>query len=102
MQTHSDSDANGFFNRLNARAAEMVRAGKSKITAGAEGEQPLAEWDHEGIRVTHMPPDEQGILRISIGGGVIQCPFKYATFRGDRGLCISLLKQAIAALEHNE
>lgn len=102
MQTHSDADSSAFLNRLTERADQMVRDGKSKITAGAEGETPLAEWDHNGIRVTHMPPDEQGILRISIGGGVIQCPFKYATFRGDRGLCISLLKQAIAALEHSE
>ena len=69
-QTHEDrTHGTEFLRRLTQRADDMVRDKQSENTAGKEGEEPLAEWKHKGVSVRHMPDDEQGILRISIGGG---------------------------------
>ncbi len=100
MQTHEDeTHRTEFMRRLTQRADGMVRDKQSEITAGTEGEEPLAEWKHKGVGVRHMPDDEQGILRISIGGGDTPVPLNYCVFRGSVGPCIDLLEKAIAALK---
>ncbi len=100
MQTHEDTaHRTEFLERLTRRADEMVRDKKSEITAGKEGEEPLAEWNHAGVGVRHMPDDEQDILRISIGGGATPLPLNYCVIRGTVGKCIDLLEMAIVALK---
>jgi len=100
MQTHEDMQhQNEFFARLKQRAAEMERGKQSEITAGKEGEEELAVWSSNGVQCRHLPPDEQGILRISIGGGQTPIPLNYCVVRGDLGQVIDLLKQAITALK---
>lgn len=103
MQTHDDADytfRNEWLKSLEEKADRMVAEGKSKITGGDEGEQPLAEWEYKGVACRHMPPDEHGILRISIGGGT-ETPVEvnYCVFRGNRGHCIDLLRKALKAME---
>jgi hypothetical protein len=100
MDTHQDSShvSQEFMRRLQGRASEMVERGESQITGGKPGEQPLAEWDYAGVGVRHMPEDEQGIIRISIGGGDTPVPLDYCVIRGDIGKCIDLLRRAERAL----
>ena len=110
MQTHEDSDfiqhlRHDFMDRLQQRADQCVKDKSSEITGGKEGEKPLAVWRHKGMQVTHRPDDEQGILRISIGGivevplhGKLPVHFEYCVIRGSVGQCIDLLERAIAAL----
>ena len=100
MQTHRDDQhINEFMDRLRLRAAGMVKDKASEITAGKEGEKPLAEWQSNGVGVRHLPPDEQNILRISIGGGNTPANINYCVFRGDHGACVDLLRKALAAME---
>lgn len=100
MQTHEDmSHQNNFINELRRRAKESIEKGDGKITAGSSGEKPIAKWEHNGMQVVIRPDDPQGILRISIGGGVEIVPLNYCTIRGDIGKCIALLELAIAALK---
>ena len=102
MQTHDDGQHNirsEFMERLRARAHESQTIGASTITSGSIGEVPLAKWKHRGIHVTHMPDDEQGILRISVGGGNnTPVVLNYCTIRGSVGECIELLERTIKAL----
>lgn len=99
MQTHEDSDARRFVDRLEKRAEEAKQRGDGQITAGMQGEPILAKWDANGVQVVVRPDDPQGILRISIGGGHdLPVNLNYCTIRGDVGKCISLLEKAIAAL----
>jgi hypothetical protein len=103
MQTHEDMNHNykEFLKRLEKRAANMVRDKQSEITAGKEDENPLAVWKSHGIQCVHMPDDEQGILRISVGGGnEMPISFNYCTIRGGVGPCIALLERAIKALRN--
>jgi len=104
MQTHSNHDTKGLFiEQLQARAEASKRHSDGTITAGKPGEKELGRWEHGGIQVVHRPDDEQGILRISIGGGHdTPVNLNYCTFRGDRGKCIDLLKKALKALRHGE
>ena len=95
MQTHEDRSV--FLEKLHQRASEMTRNKESEITAGRDGEEPLAKWKHGGVSVCHMPEDEQGILRISVGGSDV-VPLNYCVIRGDLGRCIDLLEKAIKAL----
>lgn len=103
MQTHEDMAhinlESAFLKKLKQRATEAENRGDGTITAGKPGEVALAVWDYGTMRVRHMPPDEQGILRISIGGGHTPIPLDYCTFRGDRGQCIALLEKALEALK---
>jgi hypothetical protein len=105
MQTHDDRDyithfRDEWLKSLDEKADRMKAAGQSKITGGEEGEQPLAEWQHKGVTCRHMPPDEHGILRISIGGGTeTPVDVNYCVFRGNRGHCIDLLRKALRAME---
>ena len=112
MQTHDDRSHNpiidsipreseeDFMGRLRDRADEAMRAGSSTITAGKEGEQALEKWKANGVHVQRLPEDEQGVLRISIGGGPnLPVALNYCSFRGNRRHCLHLLKKAVAALE---
>jgi len=104
MQTHDDRDARlpGWLDSLREKADAMIAVGESQITAGKPGEKPLVEYVRAGVRVTQLPDDEHGILRLSIGGHPA-APFDtaYLVFRGDRGQCQSLLRRALKALEYS-
>ena len=106
MQTHDDKDAMEakfreeiFLKKLEERAGKMKERKMSEITAGKENEPIIAQWRAHGMQVTVRPDDEQGILRISVGGGdKTPVPLNYCTVRGDIGACIKLLERAIRAL----
>lgn len=105
MQTHDDNDfrekmIESFdMQRLKDRAAKMEREGLSQIASGKRGEQALAKYDAQGVHVRKMPDDEQGILRISIGGGIPSVNVNYCTYRGDRQRCIEMIEKALGALK---
>jgi len=101
MQTHDDRDfRREWLDSLEEKANRMHANGESKITGGDEGEKPLSEWQHKTVHVRHMPPDEHGILRISVGGGTdTPIQLNYCVFRGNRGHCIDLLRKALKAME---
>ena len=101
MQTHEDADfKNEWLKSLEEKANRMHAAGESKITGGDKGEEALSEWQFKSVHVRHMPPDEHGILRISVGGGTdTPIELNYCTFRGNRGHCIDLLRKALKAME---
>jgi hypothetical protein len=112
MNSHLDSDsdtrgrafrkevAQQFMDELEGRAEKIKSMEKSKITGGADGESIIAEWQHFGVGVRQLPPDPQGILRVSIGGGKnLPVSINYCVFRGERGACIDLLRKALKALE---
>jgi len=101
MQSHDDRDfRDDWLDSLKHKADSMMAEKKSEITGGQEGEQPLAEWKGKGVFVRHMPPDEHGILRISLDGGEeTPIPLNYCVFRGNRGHCIDLLRKALKVME---
>jgi hypothetical protein len=99
MQTHADQDRRDWLRSLEQKANRMQAAGHSVIAGGKEGEETLAEWESGGVGVVQRPPDEHGILRISIGGGETPVPLNYCVFRGEHGACVDLLRKALAALE---
>jgi len=100
MQTHRDRDAyRPWIKSLEDKAEKMQAAGESQITAGKPDEQILDQWKWNGVYVRQLPPDEHGILRISIGGGDTPSPLNYLVFRGDHGECVDLLRKALKALE---
>jgi len=100
MQTHSDSDfRRDWLKSLEEKAELMKSKGESKITAGEEGEEVLAEWKSHKVSVRHLPEDEHGILRISIGESEEPLPLAYCVFRGNHGACCNLLRKALAAME---
>lgn len=103
MRTHSDGDSRraSFMESLQKRAKEAIDKGDGKITAGITGEEIVCRWSHGGIEVVQRPDDPQGILRISIGGGVDIVPLDYCTIRGDVGKCIAILERAINALRNS-
>jgi hypothetical protein len=106
-QTHDDADftplaedsINTWLESLQGKADDMQREGLSQITAGKPDEPTLAEWQAHGVGVRQLPADEHGILRISVGGGDTPVNVNYCAFRGNLGECVSLLHQAIRALE---
>ena len=98
--THENSShqTSEFMKELKRRSDEM--RGRSTIAAGTEEEKPLAAWKSNEMQVVHMPPDPQGIARISIGGGhSTPVNLDYCTIRGSVGECIMLLERAIEALK---
>ena len=100
MQSHEDrSHSNEFMKRLMERAEKCVKEKSSQIAGGREGEGVLDEWGANTFHVKQLPDDEQGILRISIGGGSEVVPLDYCVFRGDRLACLNLLRKAVKALE---
>ena len=107
MQTHDnydarpnipEKDAKKWLASLKERAAEMESSGQSTIAAGEPGDAAIAEWQYGTVTVRHMPEDQRGVLRISIGGGPTPVNVDYCTFRGDREACISLLSKALNAM----
>ncbi len=109
MQTHQDrpdhikdltSSVPIFTNRLQRRAHHAKKLKTSKIAAGKDGENPIAEWQSRNVHIIQMPDDEQGILRISIGGGDTPVPLNYCTFRGKHERCVDLLRKVLDALEN--
>jgi len=104
MQTHDDESHSlrgEFLKRLRERADAAQKAAASTITTGAAGEKSLADWKSNDIHCRLMPNDEQGILRISIGGGEnMPVRMNYCTIRGEVGECIALLEKAIVALRN--
>lgn len=102
MQTHEDMDADrrAFLDRLTERADRCVKEKRSTITAGGEGEAALAQWKRDGVSVVHLPPDEQGVLRVSIGGGDhLPINVAYCNFRGDYDQVVALVRRALSVLE---
>lgn len=103
MNSHLDSDArrSQFLDELQRRAEHIKGEGRSQITGGKEGEESQAEWKSHGVNVRQLPDDDQGILRISIGGGAnLPVAVNYCVFRGERSRCIDLLRKALKALEN--
>lgn len=102
MQSHNDGDGkirSEFMKRLQERANAAVSKGQSQIAGGRPGEAVLEEWQTYGVHVRHLPNDEQGILRISVGGGDTPVPLNYLVFRGSHVQCVDLLRKALRALE---
>jgi hypothetical protein len=56
-------------------------------------------WRANGVECVHLPNDEQGILRVSIGGGHPKVNLNYCNFRGDVGQVIELVEKALSALK---
>lgn len=99
MQTHEDGDFN---KRLSARAEEVTSRRGSDITAGAPGEEPITEYQAHGVHVRRLPADEQGILRISVGGGIRDESGKeiiYCSYRGPALRCAAILEKALKAMQ---
>jgi len=100
MNTHEDNcHRSEFMDRLIERSESMIENKESEITAGKPDELELASWRHKRFHCRHLPDDEQGILRISVGGGETPLPMNYLVFRGTVGRCIQLLEGALAAIK---
>src|SRR3972149_5005249 len=104
MESHLDSDGNrlrdAFMGRLGERADNIRSDGRSQITGGSDGDASVAEWERRGVHVRQLPDDEQGILRISIGGGnETPVPLNYCVFSGKHSKVVDLLRKALVALQ---
>ena len=89
-----------FRKTLEHRANFLQDNQASTIAGGKKGEKlgDIVESGDFGIR--KLPDDTQGILRISIGGGPhLPVSANYCSYRGDKGMCIDLLEQALTALK---
>jgi hypothetical protein len=98
MGTHFDSDhgkKRDVLQELRLKSELLTELGKNRVT----NDRVLEEWQHCGVRVQMLPDDEQGVLRISIGGHPDHKPSEYCNFRGDQGRCISLLQRCLAAMQ---
>lgn len=95
MQSHDEGD---FMDRLRGRAKAMAGAKVCEITAGKEGEPVLDEWQFGRLYVVQRPDDEQGVLRISVGGGVASQDIDYCVIRGNPSECAFLLETAAKAI----
>lgn len=105
MQTHRDDDFDPgqFMEQLGRRAKIAKKAKTARITVGDAGEPVLDEWDAYTVHVVQRPPDPQGILRISVGGGeFMPVDLNYCVFRGDRTQCAFLLEKAAKALREGQ
>lgn len=101
MQTHEDRDFRvlQFMSRLQERAEKSMKHKMAKITAGEDGEPVIDSFDRNGFCCVQRPDDEQGILRISVGGGSgVIMDDQYCVFRGDRTRCAYMLEQAAKSL----
>lgn len=104
MQSHRDSDAESlrseWMDSLKQEADLCTLQGRSLITGGSHEEKPLNEWKKKGVTVRELPPDEHGILRISVGGGTdTPVALNYCVFRGNHSKCVDLLRKALIALQ---
>jgi hypothetical protein len=96
MQSHSDQPDHGLLDLLKGRAEKMTEDRENLITAGEDDERPIRKWKRGDMHVNQMPDDPQGVLRVSVGGNV---GFGYCVFRGPRQACLTLLRDALGALE---
>lgn len=100
MQSHDDRDfRDNWMKSLKEKAEKMRAAGESSITGGKVGEEPLEQWKSHRVGVVHLPDDEHGILRISIGSSDEPVELSYCVFRGNHNDCCNLLRRALAAME---
>ena len=101
MQSHDDSDFKvppDFFARLVTKAEEMTKAKTNTITAGKDGEKPLAEEERAGFGIVRQLPADSFGLRISIGQVNDEIGEAYVVFRGDHARCLRLLERALWVL----
>lgn len=102
MQTHEDGDAlkaHDLIDRLKHRAEMAELRGDGQITMGTDGEKPIRQMNFDGMSVVQRPDDQDGILRISIGGGDhLPIEADYCVFRGDPTAICVLLKRALRAV----
>lgn len=98
METHRDDDflEDSVLQQLRQKADKMKEQKLSEITAGREGESVLEEWEHEGIKVRHLPDDPLRVLRVSVGGW--HGELGYCVFRGSKKECLAMLERAVHAL----
>jgi hypothetical protein len=98
---HSRERTQDVLKALEQKAAILKVTGGSSITAGKVGEAPKLEYTSgNGVHIRHLPDDEHGLIRISIGGGdAIPINADYCVFRGNPSECLKLLKKAIRAVE---
>ena len=70
-----------------------------EVLVASNGEE-LVCWQAHDVDVAKLPDDEQGIIRISIGGGdATPVQLNYCRFRGDHGACVDLLRKVLRAME---
>lgn len=100
MQSHDDLQhrRDEFMRQLEERAESMSERQASIIAGGKPGEVALDEFFINGIGFRQLPPDEQGILRISIGGGSPVVNVNYCVYRGDKLACINLIRSVLKGL----
>lgn len=92
-----------FVARLQERAGEVYAKAGSTIASPSSGEVIEREWQAFGVHCSELPADEQGILRISIGGGPhTPIQLNYCTFRGSHADCVDLLRKALKAMERGD
>jgi hypothetical protein len=87
--------------RLEERAKKVQEDEASQITTGKPGEEVIQTFEVGNIQFVQLPDDEQGIVRISVGGGDhlnLSRPINYCNFRGDPGKVIKLLKRCLAGM----
>lgn len=100
MGSHMDRDHGGestadILRHLRAKAEVLGDLGKNRVANG----KVIRQWDAGGIRVQELPEDEQGVIRISIGGHPEITPSEYCNFRGDQSKAIDLLERCLAAMK---
>ena len=101
MGSHLDQDHSGnaerskILDELRIRSELMSELGKnSHQTANV-----VRKWNHDKIEVSEKEPDQNGVLRISIGGHPDMTRSEYCNFRGDQSKCIALLERCIKAMK---
>jgi len=98
MASHSDSDHEmkaRVLDELRMKAELMEDLGKNDLALGnVQSESRL-----DGIHIRQLPPDKQGVLRLSIGGRPDMEGTQYLTYRGDTRQCVELLEQALSAIK---
>lgn len=97
---HQQQMVDKWLKSLEEKAQRVKDAKGSEITGGKPGEIAKEEYMHaNGVTVRHLPDDEHGVLRISIGGGEhLPVNVTYCVIRGDKDACIALLERALVAL----
>lgn len=101
MQTHRDAEHETFMERLRERADAAQKAKASTLTGGEPGEDPLFSGQaSNGVHVKVLPDEEQGIIRVSLGGGDhLPVHLDYCVIRGPIGKTIELVEISLAAMK---
>ena len=92
---HRESERKRVLKQLRLKSELLSELGKNRHN----NQRVLEQWTHDRIRVQMLPEDEQGVLRVSIGGHPEIKPSEYCNFRGDQGRCIALLERALKAMK---